>query len=66
VYRKPHPHCSGWNFRKGQDLRYEVADVCLAAQTEAPADAKEIDLAELKKMKDMGELPSNFVIGGEQ
>ena len=33
---------------------------------EAPADAKEIDLAELKKMKDMGELPSNFVIGGAQ
>jgi hypothetical protein len=33
---------------------------------EAPAGAKQIDLAELKKMKDMGELPSNFTIGGEQ
>jgi hypothetical protein len=32
----------------------------------APDGAKQIDLAELKKMKDMGELPSNFVIGGEQ
>jgi len=33
---------------------------------EAPAGAKQIDLAELKKMKDMGELPSNFIIGGKQ
>jgi hypothetical protein len=33
---------------------------------EAPADAKQVDIAELKNMKDMGELPSNFTIGGEQ
>jgi hypothetical protein len=33
---------------------------------EAPAGAKGVDMAELKKMKDMDELPSNFVIGGEQ
>jgi hypothetical protein len=33
---------------------------------EAPDGAKQIDLAELKKMKDMGELPSNFTIGGGQ
>jgi len=32
---------------------------------EAPAGAKQVDIAELKKMKDMGELPSNFIIGGE-
>ena len=31
----------------------------------APAGAQPVDIAELKKMKDMGELPSNFVIGGE-
>jgi hypothetical protein len=33
---------------------------------EAPADAKKVDIAELKKMKDMGELPSHFTIGGKQ
>ena len=33
---------------------------------ETPAGAKQVDIAELQKMKDMGELPSNFVIGGEQ
>ncbi|MGB3021323.1 MAG: DUF2092 domain-containing protein [Methyloceanibacter sp.] len=33
---------------------------------EAPAGAKQVDIAELKKMKDMGELPSNFIIGGKQ
>jgi hypothetical protein len=34
---------------------------------EAPAGAKQVDIADLKKMKDMGELPSNFVvIGGEE
>jgi len=33
---------------------------------EAPKGAKQIDLEELKKMKDMGALPSNFTIGGEQ
>jgi hypothetical protein len=33
---------------------------------EAPAGAKQVDIAELKTMKDMDELPDNFVIGGEQ
>ena len=32
----------------------------------APANARRIDLDELKKMKDMGELPSHFVVGGKR
>ncbi len=31
----------------------------------APANARLVDLDELKKMKDMGELPSHFVLGGQ-
>jgi hypothetical protein len=32
----------------------------------APADARKIELQDLAKLKDMGELPSNFQIGGKQ
>src|SRR5262245_24069864 len=32
----------------------------------APANARKISFDELKKMKDAGELPSHFVLGGEQ
>lgn len=30
----------------------------------APADAKKVDLTDLKNLKDVDELPSHFVIGG--
>ena len=30
-----------------------------------PSDAKQISIDELKKLKDMGELPSHFILGGK-
>ncbi len=32
----------------------------------APAGARQVDVNDLNKMKDMGELPSNFVLGGKR
>jgi hypothetical protein len=42
------------------------ADVATDSFTfEAPAGAKQVDIADLQKMEDMGVLPGHFIIGGE-
>ena len=48
------------NWKTGDDV--SSADFRFAA----PANARRITLDELKKIKDAGELPSNFVLGGEK
>lgn len=47
------------NWKTGGD---SAADAC---SFKAPPGARQVDLKDLQKMKDMGELPSHFVIGGK-
>lgn len=48
------------NWKTGSDVG--VIDYRFAA----PATARRVDIDELRKMKDMGELPSHFVMGGRR
>jgi len=47
------------NWKTGGD---SAADAC---SFKVPPGARQVDLKDLQKMKDMGELPSHFVIGGK-